>query len=255
MERGDATLDIEGLRRIQLAHLEYIAFENLDIVFAHGVVHDRLAAVDKIVDAGRGGWCFELNGALSLLLESLGFEVRLLGAAVLLGGPTTIIEHLLLEVAAPQLAPHLADVGFGASFDLPLELNTAGPRDGASGDFELIASPQGTTLTRHVDGVPDALLRFKRVAHEFDDFAAIARSLQVDPDKKWATHPFATRRLGEHSDGGPGRVTLSHDRLKIEQRDRREQRQVDRREWEIELARWFDMTPPGPWPQTPPDTS
>jgi N-hydroxyarylamine O-acetyltransferase len=228
-------------------------------VFGAGVPHDQLIAVEKIVSdqstGSRGGWCFELNGALALLLEALGYHVRLLGAAVLHDGPTQVIEHLLLEVESPRLPPHLVDVGFGDSFDLPLALNAAGPQDGGSGEFELIGSPQGTTVTRHVDGVPVALLRFKRVAHAFEDFAPVSTSMQIDPTKKWATHPFATRRLTDDEqadDPGPPtsrqRVTLTKDRLKLQRGEVVNEQPVERNRWDRELDTWFKMTPPGPWP-------
>lgn len=260
----DATCDLAGLRRLQLAHLERVPFENLDIVFGSGVAHDCSVAVAKILrpdpdrgGAHRGGWCFELNGSLALLLEAFGFDVRLLGAAVLIGGPSQVIDHLLLEVSSPELAPHLVDVGFGDSFDLPLALNTPGPQTAGSGVFELIGSPHGTTLTRHVDCVPDALLRFKRVAHSFDDFAPVARSLQTDPTKHWASKPFATRRLtddevGRESDDERAerrRVTLTHDRIKIERGGEVDERPIGRCDWDGALADWFAMERPGPWPE------
>lgn len=267
IERRDATVDLVGLRRIHRAHLERIPFENFDIVFAGGVQHDLSAAIDKILDdnrhrggAHRGGWCFELNGLLALLLEAVGFDVLLLGAAVLLGGPSQVIEHLLLEVSSPDLAPHLVDVGFGDSFDLPLALNTSSPQAGGSGVFELIGSPQGTTLTRHVDGVPDALMRFKRVAHSFDDFAPVARSLQTDPTKHWASKPFATRRLTDAEvdvetgcspddvRAGVRRVTLTHDRIKIERNGTIDEQQIDHSGWDRALTEWFTMARPGAWP-------
>ncbi len=252
--------DLAALRALHLAHLERIPFENVDIVFGAGVPHDQSLAVEKILGTGssspRGGWCFELNGAFALLLEALGYDVRLLGAAVLLDGPTQVIDHLLLEVTSPFLAPQLVDVGFGDSFDVPLSLNTAGAQDGGSDDFELIGSPQGTTLTRHVDGVPAALLRFKRVAHAFDDFAPIAMSMQVDPDKRWATHPFATRRLTADERGtgpddasaGKQRVSLTSDRLRVTRAGVVDDEPVARDRWASELNTWFAMTPPGPWP-------
>lgn len=249
-----APADAATLRSVHLAHLEQIPFENLDIVFGPGADHDQCAAVEKITGTGsgtrRGGWCFELNGALALLLEALGYRVRLLGAAVLIDGPTQVIEHLLLEVDSPLIAPHLVDVGFGDSFDLPLPLNTAGPQDGGTGDFELIGSPQGTTLTRHVDGVPSALLRFKRVAHRFDDFAAVAASMQIDPSRRWSTKPFAVRRLtgSERADStGVQRVALTADRLQVTRGDDVEQHTVERDRWRSELTTWFEMTLPESW--------
>ena len=167
-----------------------------------------------------------------------------------------MIEHLLLEVESPLLLPHLVDVGFGDSFDVPLALNAAGPQDGGSGEFELIGSPQGTTLTREVDGVPEALLRFKRVAHSFQDFAQVSMSMQIDPMKKWGTRPFATRRLTDDERGGdpgspksPQRVALSGSRLKVERAGVVQEQPVDHDRWDQELDAWFKMTRPGPWPR------
>ena len=247
---GSIRSDIDGLTLLQHAHLAAVPFENLDIVFAGGVPHDREAALTKIVDAGRGGWCFELNGAFGRLLETLGFDVSLLGAAVLLDGPSSILEHLALEVSGGHgnIEPHFVDVGFGDSAVRPLALNRAGPQDGGSATFEFFGSPQGTTLAEHVDGIPAARLRFKRVAHDFDDFAPVAASMQVDPDKHWSAKPFATRLVDiETTD----RVTLTADRLRVTRDDGSQtDRTVPRAQWDATLGEWFAMERPGPWPDT-----
>ena len=174
-----------------------------------------------------------MNGAFGALLEAIGFEVRLLGAAVLLGGPSAVIEHLALEVTADQ--PYLVDVGFGEGFIRPLALNRAGPQDGGNGTYELIGSPQGTTLTRHVDGVPKPEYRFKRVALTLDDFTPISDSMQLDDDLNWKHKRFATRLL----DGGPDRVTLSRDRLKIVRDDDESELPVEPDDWDRHLLEWF----------------
>lgn len=243
LERSEVSTDAPGLQRVHLAHLEQVPFENLDIVFGGGVRHDRMRAIDKLLDTPRGGWCFEVNGALSLLLEWLGFDVKMLGAAVLLSGPSSVIDHLLLEVAAPGLHPRLVDVGFGASFDVPLALNTATPQDGGSGTFQLIPSPQGTTLARHDDGVPTALLRFKRVAHAFEDFADVAHALQTDATKSWSSKPFATRRLPvDAPDGAAGRVSLSDRELSVRRGMIERRESVQGEAWNAALSEWFGIS-------------
>ncbi len=254
-ETRPVTADLETLRSLHLAHLERVPFENLDIALGDGVDHDQRSAVEKITTGGRGGWCFEVNGAFALLLEALGFSVRQLGAAVLLDGPSQVIEHLALEVASEHLEPHLVDVGFGDSFDTPLSLNTAGPQDGGSGTFELIGSPQGTTLTRHVDGVPAALLRFKRVAHSFDDFAGVAASMQTDPSKHWSKRIVVTRRLTDAERGptsddnspSPQRITLTTDRLKITRNSGVDEHPIEADRWAMELERWFGVAASPSW--------
>jgi N-hydroxyarylamine O-acetyltransferase len=245
LRRTDIGLDLTSLATLQHAHLAAVPFENLDIVFAGGVDHDQEVAIDKVINQKRGGWCFEVNGSFAALLQQLGFDVKLLGAAVLLAGPTRVIEHLALEVSSPSVEPHLVDVGFGDSADRPLALNQSGPQDGGSGQFEFYASPEGTTLTQIIDGVPEARFRFKRVAHSFDDFAPVATAMQVDPDKNWAKRPFATRLITPESHD---RVTLTSDRLTMRRSGTRTEQPVKRDEWDGVLDDWFGIERPGPWP-------
>ncbi len=230
---GTPAVDLETLAQLQRLHMTAVPFENLDITKGIHVTTDAASSVDKIVRDGRGGWCFEVNGAFAMLLESIGFRVTLLGAAVLLDGPSRTIEHLTLEVLVDE--PYLVDVGFGESFIRPLALNRAGPQDGGNGTYELIGSPEGTTLTRHVDGAPTPEYRFKRVALELDDFTTISDSMQVDPDKRWRSKPFATRLL----DGGPDRVTVTRNHRKLVRDGRTDEQALVDDQWEHELLNWF----------------
>ena len=230
---GTPSVDLATLTQLQRVHMTAVPFENLFITQGIHVTTDAAASIDKIVRQGRGGWCFEVNGAFATLLEAVGFRVTLLGAAVLLDGPNRVIEHLTLEVMVDE--PYLVDVGFGESFIQPLALNRAGPQDGGNATYELIGSPEGTTLTRHVDGVPTPEYRFKRVALRLDDFTPISDSMQVDPEKRWRSKPFATRLL----DGGPDRVTVRRDVRKLVRDGVADERALTGDEWEDELIRWF----------------
>ena len=214
-------------------------FENLHVHSGLGVRTDADWSITKIVEGGRGGWCFEANGAFASLLRSLGFDVSLLGAAVLLDGPNAVIDHLTLEVRLDT--PYLVDVGFGDSFISPLELNTRGPQDGGSGRFELIDSSQGLTLTRHdEEGVPEPQYRFRRVDRRLSDFTPASQRMQGDPELHWSQKPFATRVL----DGGPDRVTLLRDRLKVTRSGETEVTPVEPETWDDVLEEWFGMRSP-----------
>ncbi len=235
---GADVASLETLAMLQRAHLTHVPFENLDIVGQRPVSTDLEHSIAKIVEHKRGGWCFEVNGAFGALLDALGFTVGLLGAAVLLDGPNKVLDHLALEVTIDQ--PYLVDVGFGDSFSTPLRLNSADEQDGGTGRFQFIASPQGTTLAKIVDGIPEAQYRFKRVLHNLEDFTPASDALQTDPTLHWSAKPFATRLL----DGGPDRVTLLADRLKM---------RIDGKEstetvgaagspaWLAKLDQWFDI--------------
>lgn len=232
----DVAVDLSTLGALQRAHMTAVPFENLDVVARTPMRTDLDWSINKIVTERRGGWCFEVNGAFASLLRALGFDVRLLGAAVLLDGPNRVIDHLSLEVTLDQ--PYLVDVGFGDSFINPLELNTAGPQDGGSGTFEFIASSEGTTLTRHdSDGVPEPSYRFKRVDRDLDDFSPASDHLWTDPTLHWQHKPFATRLI----DGGPDRITLLKDRLKIEVDGITTQTPVAASDWRTALVTNFGL--------------
>ncbi len=230
-------VDRDGLEVLQRAHLTTVPFENLHVAARRGVRTDLAWSYAKVVEQGRGGWCFELNGAFGALLEGLGFDVRRIGAAVQLNGPTEVIDHLTLEVVLDQ--PYLVDVGFGESFCRPLALNVRGLQDGGIGDFEFVQSPRGTTLARIVDGVPEAQFRFKRVALELSDFDPASTHLQTDEDGHWVQKPFATRLLGQGND----RVTLLKDRLKVTRNGVTDESLVGQAEWPSVLMEWFGLSP------------
>lgn len=213
--------ELDALRSLMLAHLQTVPFENLDVFHQRPVRTGLDWSIPKIVERRRGGWCFELNGAFGALLRSLGFDVRHIGAAVLLGGPNTTIDHLCLEVSLDQ--PYLVDVGFGDTFIAPLELNNSNEQQGGNGTYQFIASPIGTTLARIVDGVPAASYRFKRVSHQLTDFDAASNSLAADAGGTFRKGPVVTRLL----DADGSRTTLSTDRLVVREPDGSERSAAD----------------------------
>jgi N-hydroxyarylamine O-acetyltransferase len=72
---GPVTPDIDTLRAIHAAHVERVAYEVLWIHHGLATTTDPYDAADRIVRRHRGGYCYHLNGALSLLLAELGYEV------------------------------------------------------------------------------------------------------------------------------------------------------------------------------------
>ena len=234
-------VDLDTLTALQRSHLSTVPFENLYVFHRLGVRTDTDWSVAKVVDQRRGGWCFENNGAFSALLRELGFDVVRLGAAVLLGGPNEMIDHLCLEVTLDE--PWLVDVGFGESFTRPLALNRRGPQDGGDGTYEFINSAQGVTLTKHdADGTPVPQYRFKRVNRQMADFDGASEHLQTAEDLHWRNKPFATRLI----DGGPERVTITSDRLKFHGGDTEVREEpVAEEDWDDTLEHWFGMRSPG----------
>ncbi len=226
---------LTSLNNLMSAHLRTVPFENLDVYYQHGVSVDVARSLSKLVDQRRGGWCFELNGAFGWLLSNLGFDVKLLGAAVLLSGPNRVVDHLTLEVTLDR--PYLVDVGFGDGFVNALVLNTGDEQDGGSARFVFMPSAEGTTLVKinGTDLMPQ--YRFRRVAIQLDDLQAASDHLSQDPTSHFRQSPIITRML----DGAGDRVTLSQDRLRTDIGGQRTDVDLDQVGWDTALNEWFDI--------------
>ena len=241
LQRIGIDTDIEpspaSLERLQRAHLTSVPFENLDVFYRRGVRTADDWSVPKIVDRGRGGWCFELNGAFAALLSALGFSVTRLGATVLYGSTSPMPTHLALEVTLDRR--YLVDVGFGDTFIKPLPLDSAGPHDGGTGRYGFVFRDGLTTLVSFEDGEVVEHYRFDPTPRSPADFDEASIFLQTEPGLQWTEAPFATRLL----DRGPDRVTLLADRIKFRRDGNWVEHPVTEDEWPRLLAEWFDMTP------------
>jgi N-hydroxyarylamine O-acetyltransferase len=101
-----------GLDEVHRAHTSSIPFESLSAHVGEPVALDPGSLAAKLVEGGRGGYCFEQNLLLKAALETLGHEVEPYLARVLLGarpGEERGRTHLALRVDG---AWH-ADAGFG----------------------------------------------------------------------------------------------------------------------------------------------
>ncbi len=229
-------LSVEALEQLQRAHLTSVPFENLDVFHRRGVETTPEWSVPKIVARGRGGWCYEVNGAFATLLEHLGFEVKWLGAIVL---PATgpVPDHLTLEVTLDR--PYLVDVGFGDSFIRPLPLDSTGPHDGGDAPYRFDVDGALTTLIKDGPEGPELQYQFDGGSYSPADFEPSSVRLQTEPGLKWTEKPFVTRLL----DGGPDRVTLLSDRIKFRRGGTWSEQPVPSDKWDALLHEWFGLTP------------
>ena len=207
-QTGPPTLELLG--ELQLAHLVEVPFENLHVFHRRGVRTDLEWSYPKIVEQGRGGWCFELNGSFGALLRALGFDVDYVSCRVWefeqeVWGPE--LDHLALVVRIDG-SRFLADVGFGDNCLRPLLLEPA-LLDVVPRRTRIDLDPLGYTLTELVPmetGVTDwePQLRIDLTPRTLDEFAARSRFLETDPLSTWVQKPFATRAL----DSTGSRITL-----------------------------------------------
>jgi N-hydroxyarylamine O-acetyltransferase len=110
-----ARADLAALRRLHLAHLAAIPFENLDVQMGVPVRLDIDHLQRKLVDRRRGGYCFEQNTLLMHALRTLGFDVMPCEARVSTGSGTILPRTHMLLVVHLDGRDWLCDVGFGGS--------------------------------------------------------------------------------------------------------------------------------------------
>ena len=111
---GDLSPGPALLGALAAHHTAAIPFENLDPLLRVPVRLDLAWLQAKMIDAGRGGYCFEHNLLLAHVLAALGFRVRGLAARVLWEAPETSRpprSHMLLLVDLGDR--YVVDVGFG----------------------------------------------------------------------------------------------------------------------------------------------
>jgi N-hydroxyarylamine O-acetyltransferase len=229
--------DLANLERLQRAHLTAVPFENLDVFARRDVGTDDRWSVAKVVERRRGGWCFELNGAFAALLTALGYQVKRLAATVLPEDGSPMPTHLTLEVTLDR--PYLVDVGFGDSFIRPLPLDREGPHDGGNGAYGFVFEDGLTTLFSFDGNERTPQFRFDRSPRTAADFEAASKYLQTEPGLQWTESRFATRLL----DGGPDRVSLVPNRLRLRRDGVWSEQPVSDSRWDDLLDEWFELTP------------
>ncbi|GAA4891221.1 arylamine N-acetyltransferase [Streptomyces coeruleoprunus] len=197
----------DALHDLHLRHLRTVPFENLSIHLGEAVSLDEEAILAKLLDARRGGFCYELNGAFALLLRTLGYGVRLLEARVHTGNGTVGIpyDHLALRVEAADGSLWLADVGFGDHAHHPLAFDERGDQKDPGGVFRIAGAADGD-----LDVLRDGKPRFRLTPRPrtLPDFATGAWWHTTSPQSHFTRGPICSR-LTE-----TGRITL-RDRLLI----------------------------------------
>jgi N-hydroxyarylamine O-acetyltransferase len=122
---GATAPTLDTLGALLRAHNHNVPFENLDVQLGNTLTTKVEDAYKKIVNGGRGGWCYEQNGLFGWALSQIGFDVRRVAGAVMraYGGPTSHASHLTLLVNLPgDDARWLVDTGFGGSLLQPIRL-------------------------------------------------------------------------------------------------------------------------------------
>jgi len=108
------TPSLAFVKEIQEKHLATFSFNNIAVLLRDEISLDMENIIEKIVVKGLGGYCFEHNALMYEVLNSLGFDTRLLIGRVInkqnIETPRTHRVTLLLFKGKE----YLVDVGFGS---------------------------------------------------------------------------------------------------------------------------------------------
>ncbi|MFF4578311.1 arylamine N-acetyltransferase [Streptomyces sp. NPDC001373] len=203
----------EGLYALARAHVERVPFENTGIQLGRPPGIDPALSVRRIA-AGRGGYCFHLNGAFALLLEELGYEVtRHLGG--MHGDPQSRDaggDHLALTVRAGG-REHFVDVGMGDGPHEPLPLREGVYAQGFTyrlepADVTWDGGGEGGGWSLHRDGVPTPRMNFRSAPAVMADFEPAHRWLSTAEDSPFRQSFVMLRRSARGIDRLHGRMLI-----------------------------------------------
>lgn len=104
----------ETLDKLILAHQRTVPFENLDVYDADGEVSLATSALfEKIVTRRRGGYCFEMNGIFTSVLQKAGFDCYSVAARIVWNAtrPMPVTHRAIIVTIDGE--KYFCDVGFG----------------------------------------------------------------------------------------------------------------------------------------------
>ncbi|HEY8301437.1 MAG TPA: arylamine N-acetyltransferase [Jatrophihabitans sp.] len=190
----------DALRSVVNRHVERVPYETLWIQTGELWGIDPHVSARRIATTSRGGYCYHHNGALGLLLRSLGFEVHAhVGAVHGPDGPVAdeAANHLVLSVGGLPTGTNpggtwYVDAGLGDALHDPLPLVAGSYRqdpfqltlERTDAGWHLVHDPSGGFRGMHwTDG-----------AARLTDFAERHEYLSTSLESGFVTVPMAERR-------------------------------------------------------------
>jgi N-hydroxyarylamine O-acetyltransferase len=175
-----------GLAALQLAHATRIPFENLDILLHRPVTLDLESLQAKLVQGGRGGYCFEQNLLFAAALEAAGFSVTRLAGRVRYRTHRVLPRtHMLLLVTADS-ADWIADVGFGLEGLLaPLPLLAGYEMQQSRWTYRVDGGPREWLVQIRRDGSWLDLYSFTTEPQELVDFEMASYYVSTHPESRF----------------------------------------------------------------------
>lgn len=174
---GEIKLDLVGIKKLMQSQLFSVPFENIDVQAGKTISLIGDDIVNQIVTKNRGGYCYQINGIFSLLLQEIGLPHYYIAVRPLVNPGENPKTHLAI-IATIEGEEYLIDLGFGGnSIREPLKLGQVGTE--IQQDFETF------TLVKTEDD--DYLLQMK-IGNEWSNLYSFDLTPQRWIDFKPANH-------------------------------------------------------------------
>jgi arylamine N-acetyltransferase len=238
-----AAPDLETLFAVHRAQVEIVSYENVDIYLGKPPGIDPAETIERIA-RGRGGYCYQLNGALATLLAELGYAVTWhVGGVHGAEGPRGASgNHLALTVGGlPSEANPggvwFVDAGLGDALHEPMPLLEGVFRQGPfTYALERSTVVNGGWHFVHADEASFAGMDFGPVVGGPADFEEYHRERSTSPESNFTKLLVVSRRFSDRvriirgvhlvEHGGEGRTS---------------RQLTDKGEWVSELTALLDL--------------
>ncbi|MFN8412424.1 MAG: arylamine N-acetyltransferase [Anaerolineales bacterium] len=235
--QGEVKPDFITLTQLQLAHLRSVPFENLSIHYKQPIVLDENLLFEKIVEKKRGGFCYELNGLFSVLLQEIGFNVTKLSAGVAKSDGTfgAEFDHLTLLVHLKE--DYLVDVGFGDSFQQPLLFKETVEQKQGEKSYQILRDGEAFILMEK-DNLDEKSkfqpqYRFTLQPHELAEYSEMCQYHQISPQSSFTKKRICSRATPN------GRISLSELKLILTESNERRETELKSEDEFLKILREF----------------
>ena len=212
---------LETLKTLQKAHLLTVPFENLDFHWGKRITLDLDRFYKKIVENGRGGFCYELNGNFNELLRAIGFETKIVSAWVANkeGEFGEEYDHLAIVVVING-KEYLCDVGFGDFIAEPLRLELEIEQSDPNGVYRMSIFESGYLVEKKNSADWSSEYTFKNLKRGLDEFSEMCVYNQTSPESHF-THGKLCSVMTE-----TGRKTLTDKKFIVTENDKRHEKDI-----------------------------
>lgn len=240
---GPMAADLDTLFAVHRAQVETVSYENVDIYLGDPPGIEPAETFDRIA-RGRGGYCYQLNGALAALLTELGYDVTWHVGGVHGGeGPTGATgNHLALTVSGLPSAGNpqgvwFVDAGLGDALHEPMPLREGEYRQGPfTYRLERSSVVDGGWHFVHAPDASFVGMDFGPVVHGPADFHEFHRIRSTSPESSFTKVLVVSRRYADAVRIIRGVHLVEHDAG-----GRTSRRLVDQGEWVAELTALLDL--------------